>query len=980
MTEDLTKTSSEGPDPRTQTNPSPASDGRWLPVAFGRYRIIRLLGEGGMGAVYEAEQEKPRRKVALKVIKSGMASPEMLRRFEQESQALGRLQHPGIARIYEAGTADTGFGPQPFFAMELIGGQHLQQYADAHHLNVRERLEMMEKICEAVQHAHERGLVHRDLKPGNILVDEAGQPKILDFGVARVTDSDAQATRHTDVGQLVGTLAYMSPEQVLADPLDLDTRSDVYSLGVILYELLAARRPYNLGRTLHEAVQAIREEDPAPLSSVNRRYRGDIETIVATALNKDRARRYASAAEMAGDIRRHLKDEPIVARPPSTAYQLQKFARRHRALVTGVAAVFVVLVGGIIASMWQATRATRAEQAAIQERDRATAAERTATEERDRALIAERAATADRNRAMTAEAEAVQARNRAVTEKDRADTEAATAKAVNEFLQDDLLAQASASVQARPDTPPDPDLKVRTALDRAAARIAGKFDGQPLVEASIRQTIGTTYEDMGLYPEALRQFERTFELRRTALGARHPDTLSSMNELGQLYKNQAKYEQAAALHLKVLEIRRHVLGNEHPDTLSTMYNLGTVYQREGKHGQAEALFTRVLEARRRKLGDGHADTLNTLESLAETHRGQGKYALAEVPYTKLLDARRRTLGEEHPDTLRTMNNLAGLYEQQSRYPQAEALHLKATEVQRRVLGEEHPNTLLGMNNLAIVYYRQQNYVQAEALYTRTLELQRRVLGEEHHDTLITMNNLGALYSVQGKYAEAEPLLTRLLEIQRRIMGEEHPNTLSFMTSLGVMYRNQGKVGQAEPLLSKALETRRRVLGEEHPATLVAMSNLGTLYRDQGKYADSEALFTNVLKVRRTKLAPDHPDITSAVTSLGLARLRQQKYIDAESALREALANHEKTTSDRWEKYNCQNLLGGSLSGQGKHEEAEPLLLSGYQGLLQREGTIPRESRFFMKEAGERIVLLYQAWGKPAKAAEWIQKTSDHAVR
>jgi non-specific serine/threonine protein kinase/serine/threonine-protein kinase len=268
------------------------------------------------------------------VVKPGLANSN-LRRFEHESQALGRLQHPGIAQIYEAGTADTGFGPQPYFAMEFIRGHPLREYAEAHHLDVRERLELMVKMCEAVDHAHQRGVIHRDLKPGNILVEESGQLKILDFGVARVTDSDAPITRQTDVGQLVGTLEYMSPEQVLANPVELDTRSDVYTLGVILYELLAGHRPYKLSGQLHEAVQAIREEDPAPLSSISRNYRGDIETIAAKALEKDKTRRYGSAAALAADIQRYLADQPIAARPPSASYQLHKFARQESWPVRG---------------------------------------------------------------------------------------------------------------------------------------------------------------------------------------------------------------------------------------------------------------------------------------------------------------------------------------------------------------------------------------------------------------------------------------------------------------------------------------------------------------------------------------------------------------------------------------------------------------------------------------------------------------------
>jgi serine/threonine protein kinase/tetratricopeptide (TPR) repeat protein len=326
-----------------------------IPAVIGHYRIIRLLGEGGMGAVYEAEQETPRRTIALKIIKPGFGTPRHLRRFEQEAQALGRLQHPGIAQIYEAGTADTGWGLQPYFAMEFIRGKTLREYVRERQLTTRQRLDLMARIAEAVHHAHERGLIHRDLKPGNIVVDETGQPKILDFGIARITDSDIEATRQTDVGQLIGTLAYMSPEQVLADPLQLDTRSDVYALGVILYELLAGDLPYDIGHSqLHEAIQTIRDTDPAPLSSIQRIYRGDIETIVAKALEKDKERRYASAADLAEDIRRHLANQPIKARPPSASYQLHKFYRRHKAGVIGTATALVLAASSAVVT-WRGT-------------------------------------------------------------------------------------------------------------------------------------------------------------------------------------------------------------------------------------------------------------------------------------------------------------------------------------------------------------------------------------------------------------------------------------------------------------------------------------------------------------------------------------------------------------------------------------------------------------------------------------------------
>ncbi len=324
-----------------------------LPERIGSYRILGLLGKGGMGAVFKAEQDSPRRTVALKVVTAGVLSDEMRRRFELEAQVLGVLQHPCIAQIHEAGVFESAGGAQPFFAMELINGVPLVKYAAEKELDTRERLELFARICDGMQHAHERGVIHRDLKPENILVDSEGQPKILDFGLARATDADIQAaTLHTDVGQIMGTIPYMSPEQALGDPRKIDSRSDIYSLGVVAYELLSGRMPYAVNDpNVIEALRVVREEDAHPLSSINRALRGDVETIVGKALEKEQGRRYQEVSSLALDIRRHLNDEPIAARPASRAYQLRKLARRNKALVIGTAAVFVALVIGLIGTL-----------------------------------------------------------------------------------------------------------------------------------------------------------------------------------------------------------------------------------------------------------------------------------------------------------------------------------------------------------------------------------------------------------------------------------------------------------------------------------------------------------------------------------------------------------------------------------------------------------------------------------------------------
>ncbi|MGA7929456.1 MAG: serine/threonine-protein kinase [Candidatus Sulfotelmatobacter sp.] len=609
MPDDATISNGQSPlDPDAtlaSVGPQPATVAAKVPSTIGSYRIIRLLGEGGMGAVYEAEQDQPRRRVALKVIKSAWADRELLRRFDLESQTLGRLHHPGIAQIYEAGAAETGFGSQPFFAMEIIHGKPLIEYAEAKHLNTRQRLVLMIQICEAVEHAHQRGIIHRDLKPGNILMEENGQPKILDFGLARVTDGDMQATRQTDMGQLLGTLAYMSPEQVTADPLALDTRSDVYALGVILYELLAGKLPYEVSRHVYEVVRTIQQVDPKPLSSINRAYHGDIETIAAKALEKDKTRRYGSAAELAADIRHYLEDRPIAAKPASTSYQLRKFARRNKVLVTGTFAVFLTLIVGVVVSTWQAVRARRAEV--------------------------------------------------------RAQAETATAQAVVDFLQNDLLAQASANKQAGPQTKPDPDLKVRTALDRAAVRIEGKFAKQPEVEAEIRQTIGQTYNDLGLYPEARKQLEQALTLRRRVLGPDNPKTIETMLSLGLTALVQDKYAEAEEIDNRALEISRRVLGPENPVTLKCTSAVVKLYLAQHQDAQTEALAKQALEISRRVLGPEHPDTLHAAGNLAASYAGQGKYAQDAALLAPVLEISRRVLGPEHPETLYYMRCVSYAY-------------------------------------------------------------------------------------------------------------------------------------------------------------------------------------------------------------------------------------------------------------------------------------------------------------------------------
>ncbi|MFH0979963.1 MAG: tetratricopeptide repeat protein [Planctomycetota bacterium] len=1009
-----TLTAAPGPGARqpsqTPLQPGPRGGENGLPEQIGRYRILRKLGEGGMGTVYEAEQDRPRRIVALKVIKPGFTSRDSLRRFEHESQVLGRLQHPGIAQIYEAGThtpsppLGEGWGegqaePVPYFAMEFVRGRRLDEYARDRHFGTRERMALLAQVADAVQHAHQKGVIHRDLKPGNILVPDDGQPKILDFGVARATDSDLQtSTLRTEIGQLIGTLPYMSPEQASGDPDQLDTRSDVYALGVVLYELLVGQLPYDLQRkTVLEALRVIREEEPARLSSVNKALRGDVETIVGKALEKDKDRRYASAGALAADIRRYLHDEPIAARPPSAMYQLGKFAKRNKALVGGVAATFLVLVAGLIVSTTLYLSADRARQ-------RAVAAEQQQSRERERA---DEQATEARQQTLLAEAAQKEAEQRQKETQQVSDFQARMlseidVEAMGRGLIKHLREQVQAGLErrsvgewpnrrkcteeeveaglktfdeaARPGNPTDVARRVMDeyVLQRADAAIEREFKALPLVEATVRNAIGKTYWSLGLYDAAEPHLRTALELRERELGREDPDVATSLNNLVLLLQDKGDYAAAEPLCRESLAMRRKLLGDEHRDVATSLNNLAALLYVKGDYAAAEPVYREALAMRRKLLGDEHPDVATSLNNLATLLYVKGDYAAAEPVYREALAMRRKLQDDEHPDMAKGLINLAGLLKAKGDYAAAEPLYREALAMLRKLLGDEHPNVAQSLGHLAGLLQAKGDYAAAEPLFREALAMRRKLLGDEHPDVATSLNSLAALLRDIGNYAAAEPLFREALAMRRKLQGDEHPDVANSLINLAALLRDIGNYAAADPLYRESLALFRKLLGDEHPTVATTLNNLAALLQDKGDYAAAEPLLREALEMRRKLLGDEHPNVAISLHNLGLLLRTKGDYAAAEPLLREALEMNRKLLGDEHpDVATTLNSLAALLKDKGDYVPAEPLLrealairetklLVGHLGTAETRGALGR----VLAELGrfsEAEPLLLAAW-------------------
>ena len=923
-----------------------------------------------MGVVYMAEQTEPvERRVALKIIKPGMDTRQVIARFEAEEQALAMMDHPNIAKVLDAGATDSG---RPYFVMELVKGIPITTYCDQQHLTPKERLQLFIPVCQAVQHAHQKGIIHRDLKPTNILValyDGQPVPKVIDFGVAKATGARlTEKTMFTQYGQVVGTLEYMSPEQANLNQLDVDTRSDIYSLGVLLYELLTGCTPFDRQRlrsaAFDEMMRIIREEEPPkpstrlstidtlPSVAANRKIepkklsalvRGELDWIVMKALEKDRARRYETATGFANDIQRYLNDEAVVACPPSRTYRFRKFARRNKAALATSAVVAAALLLGLVGTSWQMLRATMAEQLA-----------QSRYEESGRLSGA-----ANRKRARPSSARA-----RPNKEAEKARTEAAIAQAVNDFVNDDLLGRADPAQRAEPETS-----RCGKCSTRPPRRLRQRFADQPLVEAAIRYTIGTAYNSLGEYDDAARHLQRARQIRREQSGEDHVATINAELSLLWVAHHRAEYQQVRSRLQPLLKRCERVFGEDSATTVWAMWQLSDIERHLAHFEEAEQLGTKALDIRRQVLGEEHPHTLKSMSNVAKVYSAQGRYEEAETLYVKTLNILRQTLGEEHPNTLVSMNNLAGLYKAQGRYEKAESLCLKTLEIQRRVLGVEHPHTLFSVNGLAVLYEARGRHEDAEALLRETLDALSRLLGEKHPATLTVMNNLAAIYETHADYPEAEALYLKTLDVRRQVLGEGHPDTLNCMNNLACLYFAQRRYEEAKPLFQKALDIRRQVLGEKHPDTLSSMNNLGALCFAQRCYEEAEPLYLKTLEIQRQVLGEKHPDTLVSMNNLAHSYKAQGDYEKAEPIYLETLEIVRPLGEDHPTTLTVMNNLASLYFAQGDYKKAEPLFLKTLENRRRASGETHPTTLSVMNN----VARLYKAQGRYEEAKRLFQE-------
>ncbi len=801
---------------------------------IGNYKILQLIGEGGCGSVFMAEQEHPVcRRVALKVIKLGMDTKNVIARFEVERQALALMDHPNIAKVFDAGATETG---RPYFVMELVRGIKITAYCDQNNLSTNERLKLFKQVCQAIQHAHQKGIIHRDIKPSNILVtqhDGVPVPKVIDFGIAKATGQRlTDQTVFTDFDQFIGTPAYMSPEQAEVSGMDMDTRSDIYSLGVLLYELLTGRTPFDAKELMKVGLDAMRRairemEPPKPstrlstmldsdLTTIARQrqaatqklihlIRGDLDWIVMKSLEKDRTRRYENASSFAGDIEHFLNNEPVLARPPTALYRFQKFARRNKVVFIAGTAVTVAIVVGLVVS----TSLYYREQAARRD----------------------------------------------------ADQEAQRSRQVALFLEDMLKGVGPGVALGRDTT------LLREILDKTLTRVTNDLKGQPEVQAEICNTLGQVYRALGQSGKAEELHRSARSLLNLSRGDKRRDVAVSLNDLALVLRDQGKLPEAEALHREALELRRKLYGNEHPKVAESLNNLALVLRSEGRLTESEKLHRDALEMDRKSFGHDHLAVATSLNNLALALDAQGKPADAEPYLRESIDIQKKLLGDDQPGLAITLDNLAFVLREQGKLDEAETLERRSLAMQRKIFGPEYPSVATAINNLGLILAAQGKTVEAESLLREALAQRRKLLGLEHPELAASLHHLAALLRKEKQLDEAGRLECEALAMRKNLYGEENPAVANSLNNLALIRQDEHKLTEAESLLREAAAMQIKLLGTDHPSLAATLNNLALVLRDEGKLSESEANLRRTVEIRRKHFGDDHPSVTASLTDL-----------------------------------------------------------------------------------------------------------------
>jgi eukaryotic-like serine/threonine-protein kinase len=885
---------------------------------IGAYRVVRELGHGGMGTVYLAARadDQYQKQVAIKTIR-GLDSEEILRHFRRERQILAALDHPNIARLLDGGSTEDGL---PYFVMERVEGEPIDLFCDERRLSVHERLRLFQGVCAAVQYAHQNLVVHRDLKPKNILVDAHGVPKLLDFGIAKLLNAEISGGAATGTA-LAMTPEYASPEQMRGQ--SITTATDVYSLGVVLYELLTGHRPYGReARNSLELARAVCEEEPErPSTSVGRterrtlpsgsvqsttpesasrtregtpeklrrRLRGDLDNIVLMALRKEPQRRYRSVEALSEDIRRFLEGRPVTAHKATVWYRTSKFVKRNAVGVGAAAALFLLAVGFAGVTSVQSRRVAR--------------------------------------------------------ERDRANREAATSQRVSAFLV--KLFEISEPGESRGNT-----VTARELLDKSVRDIEGTLNDEPNVKGTLLATMGQVYHELGLDRQALQLAEKAVTQLRSAPQPDQPAIATALVDCAVIQRSLGQYEKAEPLYREALAIEERQLGPDHPDVARTLDSLGVLYQAVARYDEAEPLQRRALAILEKTAGPRSRDVATALTNLANLFNLEGKYAEAESLQRRALDIQESLLGADHPEVASSLNNLATINFYLERYDTAEGLFRRVLALDERTEGPDHPDVAIALNNVANVAQVRGDFRTAEASFRRAAAIFENAGEPDHPTALVAYSNLATVYRDTGRYAEAESLQRRALEADRKKLGPDSPDVAFDLHRLACVLAESGRAAEAEPMQRHAVDVIERALGPEHPTLAIALLVLGDVERAEGKLGDAEAAYERALGISERALGPEAGDV--ADLRLRLAALAQDSGDGAKAAplLAAALAACAKEAAAGHPTLALGVRHATALLLLGRGAEARPLanavFASGYRrrpfvALCARSGIVPPAS-------------------------------------